>query len=338
MARRVLPRPPAVARVLGRVTATSRAHGLFPAGSVALAAVSGGPDSICLLHALVRLERLLRIRVVCAHVDHRLRENSERDAAYVARQAARLGVPFVLGVVRSRPPRGASVEAWAREQRYRLLRELAERAGAARIAVGHTRDDRAETLLIALIRGGGLETLAGMRPVREEVVRPLIEVTRAETEAFCRSLRLRPRRDPTNEDPALLRAAVRTRVLPALASDVGRDVGATLARTAALLAADADVLEDRVAEAAAAVAGGNGEGLVLDRDRFGALPEAIARRVARRAVAAMGAEPTIAATDRLRSLLADGRAGRDRVLASSGRRSLVGRRDGDVVRLHWRPT
>src|SRR2546429_10029005 len=111
MAPRALPRPPAVARVLERVTRTVRAHAMVEPGRTVVAAVSGGTDSLCLLHTLVRLRRLLRIRVVCFHFDHRLREGSERDASYVQGQARRLGAPFVLRRATSRPAKGGSVEA-----------------------------------------------------------------------------------------------------------------------------------------------------------------------------------------------------------------------------------
>jgi len=110
-------RPPAVARVLERVTATVRRHGLVAPGETVLVSVSGGPDSTCLLEALWRLRRLLRIRLAVFHFDHRLREGSAADAAYVRRASARLGVPFHLVEAVSSPARGASVEAWAHDVR-----------------------------------------------------------------------------------------------------------------------------------------------------------------------------------------------------------------------------
>jgi len=117
-----LRRPPAVARVLQRVTATARRHQMFVTGSRVLVGVSGGPDSLCLLHSLLRLRRLLRIEPCCFHFDHGLRDGSERDAAYVRAQARKLGVEFLLRRAGDKPPRGASVEAWAREQRYGAMR------------------------------------------------------------------------------------------------------------------------------------------------------------------------------------------------------------------------
>src|SRR5207245_117422 len=182
-----LPRPPAVARVLRQVTATARRHAMFEPGSLVVVAVSGGPDSICLLHAMARLRRLFALDLACFHFDHGLRPESERDAVYVRRQAASLRVPCHLRRADSKPGRGESVEAWARGVRYRALNEVLEELGGGVAAVGHTADDQAETLLLAALRGGGLEALAGMRPVSRPIVRPLLEVPRKETVAFCRA-------------------------------------------------------------------------------------------------------------------------------------------------------
>lgn len=298
--------------------------------SVVVVAVSGGPDSVCLLHALVRLRRLLRIRLVCAHVDHGLREGSDRDAAYVRAQAARMGVPFVLRRAAGRPARGESVEAWARTVRYEALAEVREEAGAAAVAVGHTRDDQAETVLLALIRGGGLEALAGMRPVSGAVVRPLLDVTREETAAFCRSLGLRPRHDPMNDDPAYLRVAIRTRVIPALEAAAGRGLRPALSRTAANLRADADLIEvfvERAADATIARDGPDGD-VLLAADGLEALARPIAARVVRRALFAAGVLPEADHVDAVLDLAAKP-PGRRRSLPGG----LVARRERGYVRL-----
>ncbi len=280
-------RPPAVARVLERVTATVRRHDLLPRGSTVVVAVSGGQDSVCLLHALHRLRRLFGIELVCFHFDHRLRSASAGEALYVLNQAARLEVPFVLRKADSQPARGESVEAWARGERYAALREVVESRGGGRAAVGHTQDDQAETVLLALIRGGGLDAVSGMAPSNPPVVRPLLDVTREETGAFCRSLGLRPRHDPMNEDPAFLRVAVRTKVIPVLEDALGRNVRATLARTAALLQEDAAFLRAAAAKETARTL----SGLDLKADRLAALPRAIGARVVRAALIAAGILP-----------------------------------------------
>ena len=264
---------------------------MFDPGTRVLVAVSGGPDSLCLLHSLVRLRRLLRTELVCFHFDHGLREGSDRDAAYVRGQAAKLRIPFVLRRARSKPLRGESVEAWARAARYGAMAEVLEELGGGVMALGHTADDQAETVLLALIRGGGLEALAAMSPVSRPVIRPLLEVTRAETVAFCRALGLRPRHDPMNDDPSFLRVAVRMRVIPLLEQAVGRNVRATLARTASLLEQDAELLDlwSRQAEHEALTA--TDEGAELKAESLRRLPAPIANRIVRRALLGLALVP-----------------------------------------------
>ena len=147
-------RPPAVARVLERVTATAREHEMFLPGQTVLVAVSGGPDSVCMLESLVRLRRLFRIRLEVFHFDHGLRKDSAADAR-VRRRAWRIDTACrsICARPRRRRDKGASVEAWAREQRHFAIAEVTHETGAARTAIGHTMDDQAETVLIGLITG-----------------------------------------------------------------------------------------------------------------------------------------------------------------------------------------
>jgi tRNA(Ile)-lysidine synthase len=295
-----MPRGPApVARVLQRATATARRHGMFEPGDLVIVACSGGPDSMCLLHALHRLRRLFRIRLHVFHFDHRLRADSAADARYVSRQAERLGLPFDLRAADDTPREGQSPEAWARLARYSALQEAATEAGATRAAVGHTLDDQAETVLLGLLRGGGLDAAAGipavasLPPLGFPACRPLLEVTREETEAFCRSLRLRPRRDPMNADRRFLRARLRHDVLPLLEERVDRGVRAALARTAANLRADAEYLDAVASLAAREITVVGEDDLRLHAERLAALPEPIAARVVRQALrvaAASGGE------------------------------------------------
>jgi tRNA(Ile)-lysidine synthase len=229
--------PPAVAAVLQKVTATVREHGMVEPGQRVLVACSGGPDSVCLLQSLHRLRRLLRIRLVVFHFDHALRPGSSGDAAYVRRLASRLDLPVVIRRAAAAPEPGRSVEEWARAARYAALDEAAAKVGADVAALGHTLDDQAETVLLGLLRGGGLEAVGGMPPVTSlppggfPGVRPLIDTTREETERFCRSLGLRPRRDPTNRDRRFLRNRLRLDVLPLLERRLGRGVRASAGRS-----------------------------------------------------------------------------------------------------------
>lgn len=320
--------PSAVARVLERVTATVREHELLLPGETVMVAVSGGPDSTCLLHALVDLRRLLRVRLAVFHFDHRLRPTSADDAAYVRRTAARLGLPFRLAEATTRPAPGESVEDWARRARYAALAIAMRGSDATKGATGHTLDDQAETVLLALLRGGGLDAVAGIAPVQGNVVRPLLDVTRDEVEAFCRAKRLRPRIDPTNRDTRLLRNAVRLRVMPALERGVGRDVRATLARTARVLRRDAELLRRLATEAAVELLEDTPEGVRLPAAALASLPGAIAARVARDALYRCGVVPSSEDVDAVLDL-ARGRPGRRRDLTGGS----TARREREYVSL-----
>ncbi|MGH2739246.1 MAG: tRNA lysidine(34) synthetase TilS [Actinomycetota bacterium] len=315
-------RPPAVARVLERVTATARRYQMLEPGRRVLVACSGGPDSVCLLHSLVRLRRLFRIRLEVFHFDHRLREGSTRDAAYVRRLATRLELPVVVHEAIDRPRRGQSIEAWARMARYAALCQAAIDREADMAALGHTLDDQAETVLLGLVRGGGLDAAAGMAPVTAlpplgvRGVRPLLGVTRVEVETFNRSLGVRARRDPMNRDPAFLRNRIRLEVLPVLEGRLDRGVKATLARTAENVRADAEFLDALASEASSRVATMSGEEIRLDARTLASLPTPIALRVVHetlRLAGAMGGEwPADVETPHIRAVLdlAGGRPGR----------------------------
>jgi tRNA(Ile)-lysidine synthase len=278
-------RPPAVARVLERVTRTAREHEMFDPGDLVLVACSGGPDSVCLLFSLWNLRRLFKIRLAVFHFDHRLRADSGKDAAYVRRLSERLELPFHLRTADTRPKKGRSVEAWASVARRNASVEVRNVIGSTTIAEGHTLDDNAESVLLNLLRGSGLEGLTGIDPGhrgRMRLVQPLIDVERGEVEAFCRALRLRPRRDPMNEDRRLLRAAIRHDVLPVLERGTGRGVKRSIVRTAELLR---DVRDELGAATGAAyrevVDGHRGEEVVIDAAKLRALPAPVASRVIR---------------------------------------------------------
>ncbi|CAN5745840.1 hypothetical protein BH18ACT17_BH18ACT17_14950 [soil metagenome] len=324
-------RPPAVARVLERVTATVRRHDMLHAGDLVLVEVSGGPDSVCLLYALWHLRRLFKIRLAVYHFDHRLRGSSAADAAYVRRLAGRLGLSFHLRSAEGSPPPGASVEFWARNARGRSAAAVRAELGAARAADGHTRDDQAETILMALILGWGLNGMGGIQPVNGWLVRPMLDVTRDEVEAFCRALRLRPRIDPTNDDIRLLRNAIRLQAIPAIERASGRRVRDTFARTAGLIREDADTLWQQATDIAEGVVDATIDGaehsFAIPVRALADLTTPMASRVVRRALQLADlpwTESTIAAV----LDLAAGRPGRSRDLPLGLR--IV--RDGGYVR------
>jgi tRNA(Ile)-lysidine synthase len=224
-------------------------------GATLVVACSGGPDSLALLAGLAELSRTLRLRLVVAHLDHGMRAGSAADARAVERRAAGLGLPVAVERLRGRRElraRGLSGEAGLRVLRREFLRRVARAHGACAVALGHTADDQAETLLLRLARGSGIRGLGAMRARSGPWIRPLLGASRAEVREFLRDRGLRARRDPTNLDRRLSRNLVRHCVLPALRK-VNPRAGEALA-AAALRLGQLSSLLDRLGRRALAKA------------------------------------------------------------------------------------
>jgi tRNA(Ile)-lysidine synthase len=311
-------RAPAALRLVADRAARALPAGVPAAGDGLAVAVSGGADSLALLHALRTLAGPRGWRLAVVTVDHGLRPGSAADAAFVADHAKALGVEARLATLTPAdlaPHRAAGQEGAARAARYEALWRAAGELGCGWLATGHTLDDQAETVLLQLLRGAGPDGLAGM-PVRSgRLLRPLLGVRRAETRGCCGAVGVRWREDPTNQDPGPLRNRVRHRLLPLL-EELRPGATVALARTAGLAAEERAWLDPLVA---AALAAGEGavppgaaatEGAVaLDAAVLAGLPAALARRVVRAAARQAGAPPPDAdATDRVVAL-AGGAAG-----------------------------
>jgi tRNA(Ile)-lysidine synthase len=254
-----------VTDILSTVRAYALAHSFLRPGPIVLA-VSGGTDStaLCLILAELREEFGLVLHV--AHFDHRARPRaSAADAAFVAELANHVSAPLRVGRAAAAP----KSEDDARNARYEFLRRVARELGATAIATGHTRDDQAETVLLHLTRGSGLAGLAGMRPERDGIVRPLLTLARADTVAVCSAAGITPREDPTNRSLRFARNRVRHRVLPELAK-LNPEITSAIARLAEAAAAAADISADHAAVILDAATGQNGaeideETVALDR-------------------------------------------------------------------------
>ncbi|MEU1966969.1 tRNA lysidine(34) synthetase TilS [Micromonospora sediminicola] len=264
----------------------------LPAAGPVLVACSGGPDSLALAAATAFVAPRLGRPAGLVTVDHGLQPGSAERADAVAAWARTAGLDPVE-VLRVRVDgRPGGPEAAAREARYEALVEVARRHGAAGVLLGHTRDDQAETVLLALARGAGPRGLSGMPERRDldgvPLLRPLLDVARDDTRSACAALGLDPWTDPHNTDPAYARARVRADALPALVAALGPGVVANLARTARLLAADTAAL-DALADAALADVRAGDEGLSVDG--LAALPAAVRTRVLHAWARELGAAP-----------------------------------------------
>ncbi len=296
-------------RLVEKVRQTIRRYGLLARGERVLVAVSGGPDSVSLLRALCALAPELGVSLCAAHFNHKLRgEESDEDARFVARLCAELGVALRLGEWTERENARGSLEAAAREARYRFLEKARSEFSARRIALGHTADDQAETLLLNLLRGAGTRGLAAMAPAGPgPLIRPLLRCTRAEVLEYLEQLGQPFRSDRSNEDRRFLRNRIRLELLPLLERDYAPGVREVLARTAELLRGDAEVLaeagRDFFQQARIASAEREGE-IVVNRERLRRLPVGAARLVVREACRAAAGSLADLAASHVESVLA----------------------------------
>jgi tRNA(Ile)-lysidine synthase len=280
-----------------RVIDFIREQGLVSAGDKVVLAVSGGADSVCLLHILVRHQADLGVQLHVAHLNHQLRgAESDADAAYVSELVKRVGVPATVecrDVAGYHSRKGGSLEEAAREMRYGFLAEVVTSVGASGVAVGHTRDDHIETILLHLLRGSGTAGLSGLRPCSVlsygeqgtllEVVRPLLGITRQETLAYCRRHRLAPRSDSSNESPSFLRNRVRLELLPLLRS-YNTNIDEALLRLAEIAGDETLFMEQQASLLWQDLARSENEVIYMDLDKMRVLPNAIQRHIFRKAL------------------------------------------------------
>ncbi len=306
-------------------------EGRIPAGTNLLVAVSGGKDSISLLHSLNRHRRLLKVSVQACHVDHGLRETSASDAVFVRRFCEQLGVPCHVATLPAKPKR-ANIEGWARELRYNALNECVEKHGLDFIVTAHTANDVAETLLMRLLAN---KELSGIREFDSErrLLRPLLEITREQVESYVDRHSLEWVEDASNLDTSFVRNRVRHKVIPPLRELFGESIVWSLAERGLALNADYQGLRELVKQKCSEV--GDVE-LNASRwvDRFRRvveqLPSAIQWRVAQEVFSEQfsGGMGEQAARDLLGALI----SGKGRVQVSRGAMIIVSAKGVSFVR------
>ena len=248
-----------------------------PKGGTILCAVSGGRDSVCLLHYLHSISAAYGFSVAAAHYNHHMRPTAQRDEDFVRSLCTALAVPFYTDgcdVVAAAEENGCGVEEMGRRLRYEFLETLADTIGAARIATAHHMADQAETMLLHLLRGTGPEGLAGIPPVRDRLIRPLLNTPRQEIERYLAHFALDHVEDETNESLAFARNRLRKNVMPEL-EKINPALRVNMARTAAIVRREDAYLNALAAEYLPA------EGTEVDCRRLLAAPEALRPRAVR---------------------------------------------------------
>ena len=260
---------------------------MFPRGAKIIVGLSGGADSVALLHLLCSMQKEYDWNITAVHIHHGLRgADADGDMVFAESFCEKLGIPCVcrkVDVKAEAKARKLGEEETGRLLRYEIFRELAGEDGF--IAVAHHRQDQAETVLMRLCRGTGLKGLGGMRPVRGNICRPLLFCSREDIEAYCRKNGLNWREDASNQEEKYTRNRLRLKVLPLL-QEINPKAAEHISQTAELLALEEDFLEEQAEICYQAVRKEGGEGeICLDREKLSAMHPAMVKRVLRKAMA-----------------------------------------------------
>lgn len=251
--------------------------------------VSGGPDSLTLLHILLSLQERYSLSLYIVHFNHKLRgEEAEKDADFVRKLAKELSLPFLMeegnlkGLVKEKK---LTLEEAAREARYLFYCKAAEKFGAHKIALGHNADDQVETILMRFLRGSGLEGLTAIPPVREKIIRPLIECSREEIEKYCLEKKIEYRIDSTNKEPIYFRNKIRLELLPLLINQYNKNIKNNLQNLQVIIGEISLYLQQKTEEIfREMVEIEEGKKATIDLKRMNTLPSVLKRRIIRQMV------------------------------------------------------
>ncbi len=264
-------------------------NNLIENGDSVLVGISGGPDSVCLLHVLNSMMHELNISIQAVHINHMLRgEESDCDEAYVAGLCDSLSIPlqiFSIDIEGAAATEGISVEEAGRNARYRAFEAVADKIGAGRIAVAHNMNDQAETVLMNILRGTGLDGLKGMASKRGRIIRPLLGIERGAIEEYCRLNQLNPRTDSSNKSSIYTRNRVRLELIPFINKQFEADIVSHIYNMTVLVSDDIDFIENFSREIYNnCIVKRQTNGVFLDVQKLASLHPAIRKRVVRRAL------------------------------------------------------
>jgi len=276
-------------KLVEKVFETIKKYKLINDDEGVVTGISGGPDSVCLLHVLKSLAAQLNIRVFAAHVNHMLRgEESEGDESYVRELCKKLGVPLFVSrhnVGEVSGQKGISLEEAGREIRYSEFEALSAEIGAQKIAVAHNKNDQAETVMLNLLRGAGLDGLKGMEYKTGKIIRPLLDVPRTDIEAYCREYALFPRTDSSNLESDYTRNKVRLDLIPYIDTLFKKNIVESLYRMSSLLRDDYHYIEDCILSIYDGfVMKKEGKAVWLSLEKMAEAHPAVQKRVLRKAI------------------------------------------------------
>ncbi len=270
--------------ILSRVAGTIDKFKMISSGDRVLVGVSGGPDSVALLHILNRLKDKMGLRLYPAHLDHMFRgKESQEDALFVANFCSELQLPLIqdrIDVPAYLVENKASSQQGARDVRYEFYREATQRIGANKVAIGHHAGDQAETVLLNLIRGAGLKGLKGIPPVRDNIVRPLLEISKEDILEYCKVWNLSSRTDSSNLKTVYFRNKIRLELMPLLQEQYNSGIVDSLIRLSEIVRDEDEYLDILTENALKKVISSRGEErITIGLEEFSGLPGAIKRRL-----------------------------------------------------------
>ncbi|MDT8715752.1 tRNA lysidine(34) synthetase TilS [Clostridium sp. 19966] len=226
-------------------------NSMLAQGDKVVVALSGGPDSICLIDILNKLKGKYDIELFAAHLNHCLRgEEADADEQYAKEFCSERNIAFYskrVDINKLVKEKNISSETAGRQARYEFFNELKDKIGAQKIAIAHNSNDQAETLLMRLIRGSGIEGMNGIKPVRDSIyIRPILILNRNEIESYCEENQLKPRIDKTNYENIYNRNKIRLELIPYIQENFNKDIVSTLNRFSYLISVDDEFINDQV--------------------------------------------------------------------------------------------
>lgn len=276
--------------IFDKVLSTINKHNLIQKGDKIVLGLSGGPDSVCLLHVLNRLKKDFNIEIYAAHLNHQIRGiEAQKDALYVSKLCEDMGIIFFvksINVPKYCENEGLSLEEGARKLRYEMFYEIKDKIKANKIAIGHNLNDQAETVMMRIMRGTGLKGLKGIDYIRDNcIIRPILDVERNEIEEYCEAYNLNPRIDKTNLENIYTRNKIRLDLLPYMKDNFNSNVIESIVRMSNSLKSDNDYIEKEAEAKFREVSNMKEKGFVeINLDDFVCLHDAIKVRVLRNSI------------------------------------------------------
>ena len=275
--------------IFEKTLSTINKYNLIQKGDKIVLGLSGGPDSVCLLHILNRLKEVLDIEVYAAHLNHQIRGiEAQKDALYISKLCDELGVTYFIksiNVPEYCKENKLSLEEGARKLRYEMFYEIKEKLNADKIAIAHNMNDQAETVLMRMMRGTGLQGLKGIDYIRDGVIiRPILEVERSEIEAYCEEYKLNPRIDSTNLESIYTRNKIRLELIPFMRDNFNSNIIESIVRMSNSLKSDNEFIEEEALRKFREVSSITSDSVSINLDKYISLHKSLKSRIIRHGI------------------------------------------------------